>query len=85
MDTKTIELPRQLSQWVEERVESGEFADTSDYMRELIRRDQEQREWLVSELIKGEESGTNSLTVDDIWAEAVAEYRARKMRKSRAA
>ncbi len=45
---------------------SGEFADLSDYLRELIRRDQAQREWLVGELIKGEESGMTDFTVADV-------------------
>jgi antitoxin ParD1/3/4 len=65
----TISLPEPLRDWIERRVESGRFGTASDYVRELVRRDQEdsdEREALVAELQKGEASGTSGRAVPDI-------------------
>ena len=40
MSTMNISLPDQMKAWVESRTEHGRFANSSDYMRDLIRRDQ---------------------------------------------
>jgi putative addiction module CopG family antidote len=45
---------------VEERVKSGRYANASDYVRDLIRRDQEMREALVQALIKGESAAASA-------------------------
>jgi antitoxin ParD1/3/4 len=36
-------LPESLRSYVDERVRSGQYGNTSEYLRELIRRDQEQQ------------------------------------------
>jgi len=43
MVTMNISLPTQMKSWVEERSDGAEFANSSDYVRHLIRRDQERR------------------------------------------
>lgn len=52
-------LPEELRAYVDERVSSGEYGNTSEYLRELIRRDR--REQAVDRLralvIEGLESG----------------------------
>ena len=63
MATMNVSLPDPLKEWVEDRVRSGRYANASDYVRDLIRRDQEKRDALVRALIEGEESGTSRRSV----------------------
>jgi antitoxin ParD1/3/4 len=70
MANMNVSLPDQMKDWVEERIKDGGYATVSDYLRELIRRDQEQRDALVRALIEGEESGTSGRTVREIAAAA---------------
>ena len=57
MATMNISLPDQMKGWVEEHVQSGNYANASDYVRDLIRRDNAKREALRQALIDGENSG----------------------------
>jgi antitoxin ParD1/3/4 len=68
MATMNVSLPDLMREWVEDRVKSGQYANASDYVRDLIRRDQEKREALVAALIEGEKSGTSRRTVRQIAA-----------------
>lgn len=43
MATMTISLPDPMKDWIEARIREGEYASTSDYVRDLIRRDRERR------------------------------------------
>jgi antitoxin ParD1/3/4 len=70
MATMNISLPDPVTEWIEERIRSGRYADASDYIGDLIRDDRERRERLVSALIEGEESGVSGRTVNDIIADA---------------
>jgi antitoxin ParD1/3/4 len=70
MATMNVSLPERLKDWVEDRVKSGRYANASDYVRDLIRRDQERREALVKALIEGEKSGTSKRSVRAIAAAA---------------
>ena len=72
MVTLTVSLPDHLKDWVEECVHSGRYSTVSDYVRDLIRRDEEQRETLVNALVEGELSGTSKRTVQEIAADAKA-------------
>ena len=44
MGTMNISLPDQMKIWVEEQAKSGRFANSSDYVRDLIRRDRARME-----------------------------------------
>lgn len=66
MATMNVSLPEPLKAWVEERVKSGQFANASDYIRDLIRRDQDKREALIRALIEAEESGISTRSVRQI-------------------
>ncbi len=60
MVKKTYSITETLNQYVKDRIASGEYATDSEYMRELIRRDQdENREiaYIRSRLIKAEQGG----------------------------
>lgn len=75
MATMSITLPEPLKDWVEDQTRSGRYGDASDYVRELIRRDQERQD-LVSEMQKlideGFASGVSTRSMDEILEEARA-------------
>ncbi|MBN1958353.1 MAG: type II toxin-antitoxin system ParD family antitoxin [Desulfuromonadales bacterium] len=60
MATMNISLPDQMKNWVEECVQSGRYANASDYVRDLIRRDHIMLEQLRQALIEGENSGPST-------------------------
>ena len=41
MATMNISLPAAMKQWVEQQTRSGRYSNASDYVRDLIRRDQD--------------------------------------------
>lgn len=49
MATMNISLPDQMKAWAERQAEDGRFSNVSDYMRDLIRRDQARRQ-AISEI-----------------------------------
>ncbi len=44
MGTMNISLPDPMKSWVEEQAKSGRYANSSDYVRDLIRRDRLRQE-----------------------------------------
>ena len=40
MSTMNVSLPAEMKAWVEAQSQKGRFANSSDYVRDLIRRDQ---------------------------------------------
>jgi antitoxin ParD1/3/4 len=59
MATMNISLPDTMRKWVEAQILTGEYANISDYVRDIIRHDQQHREQLKLALISGENSGTS--------------------------
>ena len=60
MATMNISLPDPLRDWVESQSESGMYANNSDYVRDLIRKDQlriEKLKTLQEAITKGVNSG----------------------------
>ncbi len=43
MATMNVSLPDPMKAWVEDQVAEGRFGNSSDYVRDLIRRDQDRR------------------------------------------
>ena len=41
MATMNVSLPEQMKHWVESQARTGRYSNASDYVRDLIRRDQE--------------------------------------------
>ena len=73
MATMNVSLPDAMKDWVEGRAETGRYSNASDYVRDLIRRDQERVEKLAAlqRLIEeGEESGVSPLSAEEIRAKA---------------
>ena len=57
---KTITVTDQQNEWIKTQIEAGGFTNDSEYIRDLIRRDQARAaeiEAIRAELIKGEASG----------------------------
>lgn len=73
MATMNVSLPDQMRTWVEECVQSGRYANASDYVRDLIRKDHLKLEQLRLALIEGENSGTSTgLDIDAFIADKKA-------------
>ena len=71
MASMNVSPPDPMRDWVQNRIDSGRYASVSDYVRDLIRRDQEtadERQALVNALIEGEQSGVSGRNVIDIVA-----------------
>lgn len=69
MATMNVSLPDPMKDWVEAQAQDGKYANSSDYVRDLIRRDQayqEKRRALIQALIEGEKSGISARTPDEI-------------------
>ncbi|MCJ8270601.1 MAG: type II toxin-antitoxin system ParD family antitoxin [Psychrosphaera sp.] len=61
MPTMNISLPEPMRAWVQAQIDDGKYAGNSDYVRDLIRKDQEQKnkiEAMQAAITKGLESGT---------------------------
>jgi antitoxin ParD1/3/4 len=69
MATMNVSLPDPMKDWVEAQAKTGRYSNASDYVRDLIRRDQE-RAGKLAELQKllteGLESGVSDRTIDDV-------------------
>jgi antitoxin ParD1/3/4 len=66
-----IALPEPMRAYVAKRVESGQFGNTSEYVRELIRRDQRDRDVarLRAMVEFGMASGPTRADTEEDWAE----------------
>lgn len=61
MATMNVSLPEPMKAWVERQTEGGQYGNASDYIRDLIRKDQTRREAIAalqSAITQGIESGT---------------------------
>jgi len=60
MATMNVSLPDRMKDWVEGRSHDGRFSNASDYVRHLIRKDQERQDAITAlqaEITLGVESG----------------------------
>ncbi len=73
MATMNISVPDPMKDWVQSQVETGTYANTSDYIRDLIRKDQENRTKIAAlqkAITEGLESGISNKSFDEIVNEA---------------
>ena len=73
MATMNVSLPDAMKEWVEGRVATGRYSNASDYVRDLIRRDQERREKIAAMQAMVDESlasGIGPSSMEDIRKEA---------------
>ncbi len=75
MTSLNISLPEPLREWIEAQVKRGRYGNASEYLRELIRRDQERQaqERLEELLLEGVKSGEASPLTKRDWAELRAD------------
>ncbi len=82
MTDMTISVSPDLKQWIDERVALGQYADAADYVRDLLRRDQEQSageaEWLKAMIDEGLQSGRLHVNPKDVLREIMTEYPANR-------
>jgi antitoxin ParD1/3/4 len=71
MPSLNISLPAPLREWIEDQVKGGRYGNASEYLRELIRRDQERKahERLEKLLLEGVKSGTAEPLTKEDWSE----------------
>ena len=81
MSRLTISMPAPMSDWVEAQISVGRYGNVSEYFRDLVRRDQEQRESAIAELRalldQAEASGISPRTLPDMLEAARQEARQR--------
>ena len=69
MAIMNISIPDPMNDWVHSQVETGAYSNTSDYVRDLIRQDQNHRsklEALQAAITVGIESGISDKSFDQI-------------------
>lgn len=72
MTTMNVSLPKKLKDWAEARVESGRYANVSDYVRDLIRKEQDKAvvfDEIQAALDEGDASGYRSYSRAEIETE----------------
>lgn len=65
---KTVTLTDAQLDWIKAQVASGDYTNDSEYVRELVRRDQERVGALKAALDEGLSSGVSSRSLEEIWA-----------------
>ena len=66
---KTITVTDQQDSWIKAQIAAGEFTNDSEYIRDLIRRDQARKAEILTiraALVEGESSGFSDRTPEDI-------------------
>ena len=80
MATMNVSLPDPMKEWVEAQSLTGRYSNASDYVRDLIRRDQERNDKIarMQALIdEGLASGISDRSKEDIFNDARARVQAR--------
>ena len=73
MATMNISLPDVMKRHVDGQVATGQYANASDYVRDLIRYDLQTRDAIRAALRDGEDSGISPHTPDEILASLLRE------------
>jgi antitoxin ParD1/3/4 len=74
MATMNVSLPDPMKDWVEAQTETGRYANASDYVRDLIRRDQERNDKIAAMqrfVDDGLKSGIGNRSRDALFTKAV--------------
>jgi antitoxin ParD1/3/4 len=74
MATMNVSLPDLMKDWVEAQTKTGRYANASDYVRDLIRKDQERTSKIagMQRLVDdGLKSGVGKRSKDDLFAKAL--------------
>jgi len=80
MTRKTITITAQMDKWIKAQIDCGRYGNDSEYVRDLIRRDQERRaaELKLGEMIDAAEAeGLSELSGRQAWEQAMSRSTAR--------
>lgn len=76
-----LSIPPALKSWVDTKIAEGRYSSASDYVRDLVRRDQEaaidETVWLRGLIEEGLASGVIDKEPEDVMREIMAEHPAR--------
>jgi antitoxin ParD1/3/4 len=82
MSQLNVSIPPALKSWIDHRVAEGRYSSASDYVRDLVRRDQEaapdDAAWVKAMIAEGLASGVIEKDARDVLHEVMAENRARR-------
>ncbi len=81
MATMNISLPEQMKAWVEAQTADGRYSNSSDVIRDIIRRAQEREEKIAKfqQIVdEARASGVSSRTSEQILNDALARFDAQK-------
>ena len=70
---KSITFTEQQDMWIKQQIEKGDYTNDSEYLRDLVRRDQadqQKLDELKAAIQEGLDSGLSNKTVEEIWREA---------------
>jgi antitoxin ParD1/3/4 len=83
MQTMNISLPDPMKQFVEQRIEAGDYSSASEYIRELLRADQKRqaREELENVLLNSLKSGDPIEVTPDMIEDVRQRLRARSAQR----
>lgn len=77
-----VSIPPALKTWIDHRVAEGRYSSASDYVRDLVRRDQEAEAddiaWVKARLAEGMASGVIEKDAKTVLREIMAEHPARR-------
>lgn len=91
MATMNVSLPDAMRDWVEQQAKSGRYANASDYVRDLIRHDQDVRDtggWTDEELAAmvqegiGDFDAGRSKPAEEVFERLVGKYSAMARRQA---
>lgn len=69
MTTMNVSLPEQMKKWIESRIGSGQYHNASEYVRDLIRKDQselQRAQAFRAAIAHGRDSGIDERSFDQI-------------------
>lgn len=78
MSQLNVSVPPALKNWIDMRVAEGRYSSASDYVRDLVRRDQDaaedENEWLRGLIADGLASGVIDKEPEEVLREIMAEH-----------
>ncbi len=80
MSRKSITFADKQDEWLKFIVAQGHYKDESDYVRDLVRRDEEKNSklsLLKTAIQEGLNSGISERSIDEIWKQAEDEFKAK--------
>lgn len=83
MIRKTISMPDELGDYIDERVKTGGYGNDSEFIRDLLRRDKQResgRAKFQKLIDEGLASGVSNRTIEEIFQEALKRHEQRKKR-----